>query len=64
MVDQPRNGISINHLELSEVDQSTNQLISITLVKELTCNTTALVPTGGKCSSTRAHTLSISIPRK
>ena len=64
MVDQAKNGTSINLQELSEVDQSTNQLIFTTLVKEITCNTTALAPTGGRCSSTKVNTLSISIPRK
>jgi hypothetical protein len=64
MVDQLKNGTSINLLEPSEVDQSINPLISTTLVKEPTCNTTALAPTGGRCSSTKVNTLSISIPRK
>jgi hypothetical protein len=51
MVDQARNGTSISLQELSEADQSTNLLISTTQVNPTTCNTTALVPTGGRCSS-------------
>jgi hypothetical protein len=64
MVDQLKDGTSISLLEPSEVDQSINPLISTTPVKEPTCNTTALAPTGGRCSSTKVNTLSISIPRK
>jgi hypothetical protein len=52
MVDQLKNGTSINHLELLEEDQPINQLKSTTLVSPTTYNTTALTPTGGKCSST------------
>jgi hypothetical protein len=64
MVDQLKNGTSINLLEPSEADQSTNPLISTTPVKETTYNTTALVPTGGKCSSIEVDNLSISIQEK
>jgi len=61
MVEQPRNGTSINLQELSEVDQLTNQSKSTTLENRTTCNTTAPTPTGGRCSSSRAVILSIFI---
>jgi hypothetical protein len=59
MVDQLKNGTSISLLEPSEVDQSTNPSISTTPVNPTTCNTTALAPTGGRCSSTKVNHLSI-----
>jgi hypothetical protein len=39
-------------------------LIFTTQVRVTTFNTTALPPTGGRCSSTKVNPLSISIPRK
>jgi len=53
MVEQARNGTSINHQELSDLDQPTNPLISTTPVNPTTCNTTAPHQDGGRCSSTR-----------
>jgi len=54
MVEQARNGTSINHQELSDPDQLTNHSTSTTLVNPITCNTTALHQDGGRCSSIRA----------
>jgi hypothetical protein len=51
MVDQARNGTSIKHQELSDLELPTNHSISTTLVKETICNTTLLHQNGGKCSS-------------
>jgi hypothetical protein len=64
MVDHLKDGTSISLLEPLEEDQSTNPLISTTLVKEITCNTTALAPIGGRCSSTKVNHLSILEPGK
>jgi hypothetical protein len=55
-VEQARNGTSINHLELSEVDQPINPLISTIQANPITCNTTPLHQDGGKCSSTNKDT--------
>jgi hypothetical protein len=51
MVERVNYGTSINHLELLDLERRTNQLISTTLVKETTCNTTQPHQDGGKCSS-------------
>jgi hypothetical protein len=61
MVDQLKNGTSINLLELSEVDQSTNLLKSTTLENPITCNTTQLHQDGGRCGSIRVDISPISI---
>jgi hypothetical protein len=60
MVEQARNGISINQLELSEVDQPTNPLKSTTLVNPITCNTIQPTQDGGKSGSTTVATLPMS----
>jgi len=60
MVDQARNGTSINHQELSDPDQPTNHSISTTQEKETICNTTLPHQDGGKCSSTSMVTSPIS----
>jgi hypothetical protein len=60
MVEQARNGTSINHQELSDLDQPISHSISTTPVKETTCNTTAPHQDGGRCSSTAMDTSPIS----
>jgi hypothetical protein len=57
MVEQARNGISISHQELLEVDQPINPSKSTTQENPTTCNTTAPHQDGGKCSSIREKTL-------
>jgi hypothetical protein len=60
MVDQARNGISINHQEQLEEDQLTNPLMSTTLVNPTTCNTHLPTQDGGKSSSTTVAILPMS----
>jgi hypothetical protein len=60
MVEQARNGTSISHQELSDLDQPTNHSIFTTLVKETICNTTQPHQDGGKCSSISTVTSPIS----
>jgi hypothetical protein len=59
-VEQARNGTSINHQELSDLDQPTNLSISTTQVKETICNTTLPHQDGGRCSSINLVTSPIS----
>jgi len=60
MVEQANYGTSISLQELLDPDQPINHSIFTTQVNPTTCNTTAPAPTGGRCSSTRVKTLSIS----
>jgi hypothetical protein len=64
MVEQARNGISINNQELLEEDQLTNLLIFTTLVNPTTCNTHQLAQDGGKSGSTTVATLLTSVTER
>jgi hypothetical protein len=59
MVEQARNGTSINHQELSEVDQSTNLLKFITPENPTTCTTTQPTQDGGRCGSITKDTFTM-----
>jgi len=56
MVERARNGTSINHQELLDLEKRINQLISTIPVKVTTCNTTQPHQDGGKCGSITTDT--------
>jgi len=60
MVEKLKNGTSISQPELSEIETTTNPLISITQVNPTTCKSTAPTQDGGRCSSMTMDTLLIS----
>jgi hypothetical protein len=64
MVERARNGTSINHQELSDLERRINHSTSTTPVNPITCNTTLLHQDGGKCSSIRADILKTFKTRK